>query len=427
MDAKKYKIATNLVQGAYEAKNGEPRVLPIYQNTTYRYDSVEELAARFNLAEVGDLYSRISNPTVSALENKVAMLDEGIGALAAATGTAAITLAILNIVNSGDHILSIEDLYGGTISLFKNRFKNLGIEVTFVSQGLPLEELQKYIQPNTKLVYGETLGNPSLNILDMDKFSALAHNNDVPLMVDNTFLTPYLCQPLKLGADIVVYSASKYFDGHACALGGVVVDGGTFNWDNGKYTDLTTPDDSYHGLIYTEAFGNMAYIIRARTAMLRDTGGTLSPQNAFLINLGLETLHLRMDKHSENALTLAKFFESHENVAWVNYPLLHDETKLSDGQKYLTKGASGIITFGVKGGFEASKTVMNALKLTAIVTHVADVRTSVLHPASTSHRQLSSEDLAKAKISADLIRVSVGIEDIEDIIADFTQALENIN
>ena len=423
MSNKKYKIATNLVQGAYNPKNGEARVLPIYQSTTYKYDSVEELAMRFNLEEVGDLYSRISNPTVSALENKVAMLDEGVGALATASGTSAITLAILNIVNNGDHILSIEDLYGGTISLFKNRFKSLGIDVSFVSQDLSLEELQKHIKPNTKLVYGETLGNPSLNILDIEKFSKLAHNNNVPLMVDNTFLTPFLCQPLKLGADIVVYSASKYFDGHACALGGVIVDGGKFDWNNGNFSDLTTPDESYHGLIYTEAFGNMAYIIRARSAMLRDTGAALSPQNAFLINLGLETLHLRMQKHSENALKLAIFLENHPNVAWVNYPLLRKDSELSDGQKYLNNGASGIVTFGVKGGFEASKTVMNALKLTAIVTHVADVRTSVLHPASTSHRQLSKEDLTKAKISKDLIRVSVGIEDIEDIIADFEQAL----
>ncbi|UDQ97709.1 O-acetylhomoserine aminocarboxypropyltransferase/cysteine synthase family protein [Lentisphaerota bacterium WC36G] len=422
MNENNYKISTNLVQGSYRPKNGEARVFPVYQNTTYRYDSVEELATRFNLEQIGDLYSRISNPTVSELENKVAMLDGGVGALATSSGTAAITLAILNIVSSGDHIISVEDLYGGTISLFKNRFKSMNIEVTFVPQDLSIDELQKFIKPNTKLVYGETLGNPSLNILDIKKFATLAHNNNVPLMVDNTFLTPYLCQPLKHGADIVVYSASKYFDGHACALGGVIVDGGSFDWTNGKYNEFTTPDESYHGLIYSEAFGNMAYIVRARTAMLRDTGAALSPQNAFLINLGLETLHLRMEKHSQNALALAEYLQNHPKVAWVNYPLLKAESELSEGQKYLTKGASGIVTVGIKGGFEASKQLMNNLKLTAIVTHVADVRSSVLHPASTSHRQLSAEELAKAKISEDLIRISVGIEDIIDIITDFEQA-----
>lgn len=422
---KNWAIETKTIQGGWEPKNGEPRVLPIYQSTTYKYDSAHEVAQLFNLEAAGHMYSRISNPTCEALENKIASLEGGVAALVTASGQNASTIAITNICSCGDHFIAVGALYGGTVSLFTNTLKKMGIEVTLVDANLSKEELKTYFKPNTKALFGETIANPALDVLDFEKFSSLAKEMDVPFIVDNTFATPYLCRPFEHGANIVIHSATKYMDGHALSVGGVIVDGGNFNWANGKFPEFTTPDKSYHGIVYAENFGNLAYIIKARVQWIRDLGSYLSPMNAFLINTGLETLHVRMQRHCENAQALAEFLESHPNVSWVNYPGLPSHKHFERAKQYL-KGVSGVLTFGVKGGATEGEKVMNALSLAAIVVHVADVRTGVLHPASMTHRQLSLEEQKLAGVTPDLIRVTVGIEHIDDIIADFDQALRSI-
>lgn len=421
-----YHIDTNCIQGGYQPKNGEPRVLPIYQSTTYKYDSSEQVGRLFDLAEDGFFYTRLANPTVDAVERKIAALEGGVGALCTSSGQAASLISVLNICGSGDHMISSAAVYGGTTNLFAVTLRKLGIEVTFVNPDAPEEELQAAFRENTKLVFTETLANPALVVTDIEKFAGLAHRNGVPLFVDNTFATPVNCRPIEFGADIVVHSTSKYMDGHAVALGGVIVDSGNFNWDNGKFPGLTTPDDSYHGMIYTEACGRSAYIMKARVQLMRDLGSTPSPNNAFLLNLGLETLHLRMERHCSNALTVAKWLEADDRIAWVNYPGLEGNPYYSLAKKYMPKGTSGVISFGVKGGREAAVQLMDHLKLAAIVVHVADVRTCVLHPASTTHRQLTDEQLVEAGVGPDLIRMSIGIEDVNDIIADLEQALEYV-
>lgn len=417
-----WKKATICVQGGYDPKAGEPRVLPIYQSTTYKYDDPGRLADIFDLKEEGHMYSRISNPTVAAFEEKINQLEGGVGGLATSSGQAAITIAILNICTKGQHILATSTLYGGTHTLLSTTLKKYGIEVTFVEPNLDIEEILSYAKSNTRAVYTETIGNPALNVLDFEKYSTIAKKLDVPLIVDNTFPTPYLCQPFKYGANIVVHSATKYIDGHANNVGGVIVDGGNFNWDNGKYPELTEPDESYHGIRYYEQFKEKAYITKARSQLLRDIGCTLSPFNAFMLNIGTETLHLRMEKHSENALRLAEYLKGHEKVSWVNYPKLKEHPDYELSKKYLPLGGSGVLTFGIKGGKDAAEKFMRNLELVSLVVHLGDVRTSVLHPASTTHRQLNTEELKKSGISEDMIRVSVGIENIEDIIQDFERA-----
>lgn len=418
-----WRIETLAVQGGWTPENGEPRVLPIVQSTTYKYDTAADIAALFDLEAEGHMYSRISNPTVCAFEDKVAAMEGGVGALAVSAGQTASSLAILNLAQAGDHIVASSSIYGGTYNLFRHTLPKLGIEVSFVDQESSEEEIGKAFQENTKAVFAESLGNPSLKVLNFEKMAKVAHDHGVPLIVDNTFPTPFLCNPFKLGADIIIHSSTKYIDGHATSVGGVIVDKGTFDWGNGKFPGLVEPDPSYHGLSYTEKFGAAAYIVKARVQYVRDLGCYMSPMNAFLSHKGLETLHLRMERHSSNALELAKFLKAHHEVSWVRYPGLEDDPEYNCCQKYL-KAGSGVLTFGVKGGREASEAMMNRLKLAAIVVHVADVRTSVLHPASMTHRQLNEEEQITAGVKPELVRVSVGIENIDDIKADFDQALK---
>lgn len=421
-----YHIETKCIQEGYQPKNGEPRVLPIYQSTTYKYDSSEHVGKLFDLVEDGFFYTRLANPTVDCVERKIAALEGGVGALCTSSGQAASLIAVLNICSSGDHMIASSTIYGGTTNLFAVTLKRMGIEVTFVNPDTSIDELQKEIKENTKLVFVETIANPALVVTDIEKFADFAHKNQIPLFVDNTFATPINCRPFEFGADIVVHSTSKYMDGHAVALGGVIVDSGNFNWDNGKFSGLSTPDDSYHGMIYTKDCGNRAFIVKARVQLMRDLGSTPSPNNAFLLNLGLETLHLRMERHCSNALKVAEYLENNEKISWVNYPGLKSNKYYDLAQKYLTNGASGVISYGVKGGREAAVKFMDSLKLASIVVHVADARTSVLHPASTTHRQLSDQQLIDGGITPDLIRMSIGIENVEDIIADIEQALANL-
>ena len=422
---KEWSIETKAVQSGYSPKNGEPRVAPIVQSTTYKYDSCQAIADLFDLKVAGHMYSRISNPTVEVFENKMAALEGGVGALALSSGQTASTISVLNICEAGDHFVALSTLYGGTFNLFKHTMKKLGLEVSFVSPEASPEEVKQAFQPNTKLLFGESLSNPGTDMLNFEKFSAIAKEMDVPFIVDNTFPTPYLCNPLQLGADIVVHSTTKYVDGHATSVGGMIVDGGTFNWANGKFPGMTEPDESYHGLSYVDTFGASAYIVKARVQWVRDVGCYMSPQNAFLSNKGLETLHLRMERHSENAMKLAEYLEQHEKVTWVKYPRLESDPNYELCVKYM-KAGSGVLTFGVQGGSASAERVMDALQLAERVVHVADVRTGVLHPASMTHRQLSEEDQLKAGVLPELIRVSVGIEGIDDIIADFSQALEKL-
>lgn len=419
-------IETMCIQEGYKPKNGEPRVLPIYQSTTYKYDNAEEVGKLFDLAEDGFFYTRLANPTADAVERKIAALEGGSGALLTSAGQAASFLAIFNIAGAGDHVVSNAGIYGGTTNLFAVTMKRMGIDVTFVSPDVTEEELDAAIRENTKCVFGETLSNPALTVLDIEMFAKVAHKHGIPLIVDNTFATPFLCRPFEYGADIVTHSTSKYLDGHACALGGVIVDGGRFDWDNGKFKGLSTPDESYHGVVYTEQFGNAAYITKARVQLQRDLGTTPAPQNAFLLNLGIETLPLRMERHCENALKTAQYLEKHEKVSWVNYPGLKGNHFYDRAKKYLPKGTSGVISFGIKGGRENAMKFMDSLKLANIVVHVADARTGVLHPASTTHRQLTDEQLAECGVGADLIRMSIGLEHIDDILADIEQALAAI-
>ncbi len=422
---KNYKRETICIQGGYQPENGEPRVLPIYQSTTYKYDSADHLGKLFDLAAPGHMYTRISNPTVDAVEKKIAELEGGVGALCLSSGQAANLFSILNIAKSGDNFLSASSIYGGTVNLFAVTMEKMGIEVRFIRPGATDEEIDALFDDRTRAVFGETVANPALDILDIRRFAELAHKHGVPLIVDNTFPTPILCRPFEFGADIVTHSTTKYMDGHAQVVGGVVVDSGKFDWEKaGKYPELTEPDESYHGVVYTKDFGETAYITKARVQLLRDLGSSPSPISAYLLNLGLETLHLRMERHCENALKVAEFLEKHEKVSWVNYPMLKGDSQYEMAQKYLPNGVCGVISFGVSGGREAAVRFMDSLKLAAIVVHVADARTCVLHPASTTHRQLTDQQLIDAGIGSDLIRMSVGIENVDDIIADIAQALE---
>lgn len=421
-----YHIETKCIQEGYQPKNGEARVLPIYQSTTYKYDSGEHVGKLFDLEAEGFFYTRLANPTVDYVEKKIASLEGGVGALCTSSGQAASLIAVMNICSSGDHMISASTIYGGTMNLFAVTLKRMGIEVTFVNPEATLEELQQEVRENTKLVFAETIANPSLVVADLEKFAQLAHRNQLPLFVDNTFATPINCRPFEFGADIVVHSTSKYMDGHAVALGGVIVDSGNFNWDNGKFPGLSTPDESYHGMVYSRDCGRAAFIVKARVQLMRDLGSAPAPNNAFLLNLGLETLHLRMERHCSNAQTVAEYLEKHPQVAWVNYPGLKANKYYSLAKKYLPKGSCGVISFGVKGGREEAMKLMDSLKLAAIVVHVADARTGVLHPASTTHRQLSDQQLVDCGISPEMIRMSIGIENVEDIIADLEQAFQNI-
>jgi len=417
-------LDTLCVQEGWQPKNGEPRVLPIFQSTTFRYDSSEHVGDLFDLKVPGHFYTRLSNPTAEAVEKKVAALEGGVGAMMTSSGQAASLITILNLCNSGDHFIASGALYGSTTNLFNVTLKKLGIDVTFVDPYATEVEIQAAFRPNTRAVFGETVANPALTVFDIERFARVAHTNHVPLIVDNTFPTPVLCRPFDFGADIVIHSTSKYLDGHAVALGGIIVDSGRFDWAaSGKFPGLTQPDPSYHGLVYTEAFGAAAFIVKARVQLMRDLGSAPSPMNAFLLNLGIETLHLRMERHCRNAEAVAAFLEKHPAVSWVNYPGLPGSRDAALVKKYLPHGACGVISFGVKGGRQAAVRFMDKLKLAAIVVHVADARTGVLHPASTTHRQLTDEQLAAAGISPELVRLSVGIEHPDDILADLSQAL----
>lgn len=421
-----YKTSTVCVQGGYEPKNGEPRVVPIVQSTTFKYESSEQMGNLFDLKESGYFYTRLSNPTNDAVANKICQLEGGVAAILTSSGQAANFYAMMNIASAGDHIISSSAIYGGTYNLIAHTMKQMGIESTFVEPDISPEELEKKFQPNTKLVFGETLSNPSLSVLDIEKFANAAHKHGVPLIVDNTFPTPIFCKPFEWGVDIVTHSTTKYMNGTANSVGGAVVDSGNFDWTkhSDRFPGLTTPDETYHGTVYTESFGKAAYIVKMTTNLMRDLGSIPSPQNAFYLGIGLETLHLRMERHFQNALALAKHLENHPKVSWVSFSGLENDSQHELAEKYLPNGSCGVIAFGVKGGREAAIKFMDSLKLAAIVTHVADSRTCVLHPASTTHRQMNDEELAAAGISQDLVRMSVGIEDIDDIIADVNQALE---
>lgn len=422
----KWSKGTVGVQGGYNPKSGEPRVLPIYQCASYKYDDPELLAKLFDLKADGHLYSRISNPTVGALEEKYAKLEGGVGAVATASGQSAILYSVLNICKSGDHLISVSSLYGGTVNLFSVHFKNLGIEVTFVNPEASEEEILSVAKENTKLVYGETIGNPGLNVLNFDKFSAVAKKLKVPFIVDNTVASPYHCNPFEHGANIVVHSTTKYSEGHAQTIGGIIVDGGNFNWNNGKFNDLVLPDPSYHGVKYVESFGDTAYIVKLRVTLLRDLGACMSPFNAYLTNIGLETLHLRMKRHSKNALEVAKWLSKNDKISWVNYPYLEGNTYYEEAHKYFKNGASGLLTFGIKGGIEEAKRFTKALNLISLVVTLGDSRSCILHPATTTHSQLNEEEQRASGVTPDMLRLSVGIEDINDILNDIENALSNI-
>ena len=415
---------TVCVQGGWQPKNGEARVLPIYQSTTFKYETSEQMGRLFDLEENGYFYTRLANPTNDAVAAKICALEGGAAAMLTSSGQAANMYAVLNICSAGDHVVSAATIYGGTSNLFAVTMKKMGIDVTLVDPDAPEEELEKAFRPNTRAVFGETIANPALVVLDIEKFARLAHRHGVPLIVDNTFATPINCRPFEWGADIVTHSTTKYMDGHAMCVGGCIVDSGNFDWEAhaDKFPGLTTPDDSYHGVVYTKKFGKAAYITKATAQLMRDMG---SIQNAFLLNVGLETLHLRMPRHCENAKRAAEYLKAREDVAWVCYPGLEGDKYYELAQKYMPGGTCGVISFGLKGGRKAAAEFMDRLKLAAIVTHVADARTSVLHPASHTHRQLNDEQLVEAGVDPSLIRLSVGIEKAEDIIEDLKQALEN--
>lgn len=420
------KIETKCLHAGYTPKNGDPRVLPIVQSTTYCFDSTEHIAALFDMP-TECMYSRFANPTCDAVEKKIAALEGGVGAMLTTSGQAASLLSILNLCGAGDSFVSVSTIYGGTVNLFGVTLKKLGIECIWVDAEASEEEIQKAFKPNTKAVFGETLANPALTVFDIEKFAGIAHKNGVPLIVDNTFATPILCRPFEFGADIVVHSTTKYMDGHAVQGGGVIVDSGKFDWAaSGKFPDFTEPDESYHGVVYTREFGPMAYIIKARMQLMRDFGCYPAANSAFLLNLGLETLPVRMKQYCENALIMAKFLESSDKVASVNYPGLESNKYHEMAKKYLPLGTSGVISFSIKGGRDTAVKFMDSLTLASNVVHVADIRTCVLHPASATHRQLTDEQLVAAGIDGGMIRLSVGLENIEDIMADVKQALDKI-
>ena len=427
MDQKTRSLDTICIQGGWQPKNGESRVLPIYQSTTFKYETSEQMGRLFDLEEDGYFYTRLANPTNDAVAQKICELEGGAAAMLTSSGQAANYYAVFNICGAGDHIISAATIYGGTSNLFTVTMKKQGIEVTLVDPDAPEEELLKAFRPNTKAVFGETIANPALVVLDIEKFAHVAHKKGVPLIVDNTFATPINCRPFEWGADIVTHSTTKYMDGHAMSVGGCIVDSGNFDWEAHAeaFPGLTTPDDSYHGIIYTQKFGKKAYIAKATAQIMRDLGSIPSPMNAFLLNVGLETLHLRMPRHCENAQKVAEWLSAREDVAWVNYPGLKDNKYHELAEKYMPNGSCGVISFGLTGGRSAAGAFMDRLKLAAIVTHVADARTCVLHPASHTHRQLSDSQLVEAGVDPSLIRLSVGIENVKDIIEDLRQALES--
>ena len=420
------KLDTLCVQAGYEPKNGEPRVVPIAQSTTFVYDSAETMGKLFDLEEDGFFYTRLANPTLDAVAKKIAALEGGVGAMLTASGQAASLISITNICRTGDHVIASAAIYGGTFNLFNKTLRELGIAFDFVAPDISAEELDKAFKPNTKAVFIETVTNPSLDVVDIELFAKVAHAHHVPLIVDNTFATPINCRPFEWGADIVVHSTSKYMDGHAVALGGVVVDSGSFDWTSGDYPMLTTPDETYHGVVYTEQFGKAAYITKCVTHLMRDLGPQQSPQNAFLLNLGLDTLALRMERHCSNAQAVAEFLEGHDKIEKVDYPGLKSNKYYEKAQKYMPHGTCGVISVFVKGGKEGAVRFMEGLQLAKIVIHVADARTCVLHPASTTHRQLSDQQLIDAGIAPNMVRLSVGIENPDDIIADLEKALEQV-
>ncbi len=421
-----FKKETICIQSGWQPTKGQPRVLPIIQSTTFKYDTSEQMGKLFDLEESGYFYTRLQNPTNDFVAQKICELEGGVAAMLTSSGQAANYYAVFNICEAGDHVIMSSTVYGGTFNLLTVTMKKMGIETTVVDPDWSEEELNKAFRDNTKCVLAETIANPALVVLDIEKFAKVAHAHGVPLIVDNTFATPINCNPFKWGADIVTHSTTKYMDGHAMCVGGAIVDSGNFDWDKygDKFHGLTTPDESYHGVTYTEKFGKAAYITKATVQLMRDLGSIQSPQNAFLLNVGLETLPLRMERHCANAQAVAEFLEQHEDVAWVNYPGLKSNKYYELGQKYLPKGSCGVISFGLKGGREAAAKMMDKLQLAAIVTHVADARTCVLHPASHTHRQMNDEQLKEAGVAPDLIRLSVGIEHVDDIIADLKQAIE---
>ena len=421
-----YRPDTKCIHSGYQPKNGEPRVVPIVQSTTYKYDSAETLGQLFDLQADGFFYTRLGNPTNDAVEKKIADLEGGVGALLTSSGQAASLLAVLNICHAGDHVVSSSAIYGGTFNLFYKTMHEMGIDFTFLPPDCTKQELEEAFRPNTRCVFAETLTNPSLVVTDLELFASVAHEHGVPVIVDNTFPTPINCRPFEFGVDIVTHSTTKYMDGHAVQIGGVIVDSGNFNWENGKFPMLTEPDESYHGVTYTKQFGKAAYITKARVHLMRDLGAVSSPNNAFLLNLGLETLALRMERHCSNALAVASYLETNQNIEWVNYPGLKSNKYYSLAKKYMPNGTSGVISFGIKGGREAASRFMENLKLATIEVHVADIRTSVLHPASTTHRQMTDQQLEESGITPNMIRMSVGIENIQDIIDDIEQALNRL-
>lgn len=422
------KLDTICVQGTYKPKNGEPRVIPIIQSTTYKYDSSVEMGNLFDLKESGYFYSRLQNPTCDNVASKICALEGGVAGMLTGSGQAANFYAVFNIAQAGDHIVSSSAIYGGTYNLFNVTMRKLGIDFTFVSPTASAEEIQAAIKPNTKAIFGETISNPSLDILDIETFANVAHKNGIPLIVDNTFATPINCRVFDYGVDIVTHSTTKYMEGHASTIGGAIVDSGNFDWtQNDKFPGLTTPDDSYHGIVYTEAFGKGAYITKATVQLMRDLGSVQSPNDAFLLNVGLESLHLRIQRHCENAKAVAQYLEKHPKITWVNCAMLEGDSQYEIAKKYMPNGTCGVVSFGIKGGRAAATKFMDSLQLAAIVTHVADTRTCCLHPASTTHRQLTDEQLKECGVSPDLVRFSCGIEAAEDIIADIEQALEKVD
>ena len=421
------RIETKCLHEGYTPKNGEPQAMPIYQSTTYNYESTEHIGKLFDLAADGHMYSRISNPTVAMVEEKIAALEGGIGALCTTSGQAASLISILNICSAGDHFLAASTIYGGTINLFAVTLKRLGIECTFIDPDASSEEVAALIRPNTRLIFGETIANPALTVFDIERFAKIAHEHNMPLIVDNTFATPVLCRPIEFGADIVIHSTTKYMDGHAIQVGGVIVDSGNFNWDNGRYPELVEPDESYHGVRYVESFGKAAFITKARTQLMRDFGAYPAAINAFLLNLGLETLAVRMERHCKNAQIVAEFLAANDKVEFVNYPGLATDPYHKLAEKYLPLGTSGVLSFSLKGGRDDAVKFMDSLQLASNVVHVADIRTCVLHPASETHRQLTDEQLVAAGITPGMIRFSVGLEHVEDILDDIKQALAKID
>ena len=428
MNINDMKIETKCVQAGYDPQNGEPRVLPIYQSTTWKYSSTEQMGRLFDLEESGYFYTRLANPTNDAVAAKITALEGGVAGMLTSSGQAACFYSIFNICEAGDHFVCSSNIYGGTFNLFGVTMKKLGIDATFVDPDASEEELNKAFKENTKAMFGETIANPALTVLDIEKFAKVAHAHNVPLIVDNTFATPVNCRPFEWGADIVVHSTTKYMDGHATSVGGAIIDSGNFDWEAaGKFPGLTTPDESYHGITYTIKFGKAAYITKATAQVMRDLGSIPSPHNSFLLNIGLETLPLRVKQHCANAQAVAEYLSENEKISWVSYCGLPGDKYYELAQKYLSNGSCGVISFGVKGGRENAVKFMDSLKLAAIVTHVADARTSVLHPASHTHRQLNDEELKAAGVTPDLIRFSVGIENADDIIADIQQALDCID